>query len=640
MENSELEVFRQQWREEVSNRIKSTARGAEKTTGPTKSNHAYIPPKPSASRRLSRDQRGSFDGTSSTGLHSTGPHSLPVNVQDVAHKAPREPTSALEHYEKGVEKEAQGNMGDSLKHYLQAYKVGIITDLAKVQYWTLTILTNQLDSAVEKTYKKKHFPGPQAPPKPNNTTVIEPALPPPKSSSKNVPTQSQVSSPSISDLIDSFAALSIPAAPVPSLSDSDDTNTTPETLPCPFSTLPSEVLLEILHHAAQTDMSTLSRLSQVCKRLAYLIATEDSIWKHLVCGSQVGFGGMHYTWACNMVGKPLLLPPWALESLVPPTYLPVPLTPSYPTFRHTLHHRPRIRFNGCYISTVNYARPGAASTSQISWNSPVHIVTYYRYLRFFRDGTLISLVSTHEPSEIVPRFTKENTPFSTGTGAGVGVSRSKTMPSGLLLDQAGLTPPEGKGSGHENEGGSASGTGATAATTTPLPASVFHPAVRGRWHMSGCPILISLANDPEQRLQHEQEHGCTRDNDHLSNNTITSNEWEPDHARKIDECMKEGEIYILTESLDRTYLFKMHLALTSTVSRTPVVGGGGGAGAGASASGNAGAGGARGGGIKNNKLIWRSFQSYNRFLDSWHDFQVGKDRPFWFSRVKSYGIGG
>jgi F-box protein 9 len=63
--------------------------------------------------------------------------------------------------------------------------------------------------------------------------------------------------------------------------------------------------------------------------------------------------------------------------------------------------RPRIRFNGVYISTVNYIRPGQAAPSQTTWGSPVHIVTYYRYLRFFRNGAVLSLLTTHEPAEVV-----------------------------------------------------------------------------------------------------------------------------------------------------------------------------------------------------------------------------------------------
>jgi F-box protein 9 len=34
-------------------------------------------------------------------------------------------------------------------------------------------------------------------------------------------------------------------------------------------------------------------------------------------------------------------------------------------------------------------------------------VTYYRYLRFFRDGTVISLLTTTEPADVVHHLTKE-----------------------------------------------------------------------------------------------------------------------------------------------------------------------------------------------------------------------------------------
>jgi F-box protein 9 len=36
----------------------------------------------------------------------------------------REPRSALEHYEKAVERESQGNLGDSLDLYRKAFRVG------------------------------------------------------------------------------------------------------------------------------------------------------------------------------------------------------------------------------------------------------------------------------------------------------------------------------------------------------------------------------------------------------------------------------------------------------------------------------------------------------------------------------------
>jgi F-box protein 9 len=65
--------------------------------------------------------------------------------------------------------------------------------------------------------------------------------------------------------------------------------------------------------------------------------------------------------------------------------------------------RPRIRFEGIYIATCHYLRPGISDTA---WNQPIHLVTYYRYLRFFPDGTMIKYLSTDEPIHVVRNITK------------------------------------------------------------------------------------------------------------------------------------------------------------------------------------------------------------------------------------------
>ncbi|VVT56479.1 uncharacterized protein SAPINGB_P005088 [Magnusiomyces paraingens] len=63
-------------------------------------------------------------------------------------------------------------------------------------------------------------------------------------------------------------------------------------------------------------------------------------------------------------------------------------------------HRPRVRFDGVYVSTCNYVRPGRGD----GWSAPMIMVTYYRYLRFFRDGAVLSLLTTDEPKDVVPAF--------------------------------------------------------------------------------------------------------------------------------------------------------------------------------------------------------------------------------------------
>ena len=192
--------------------------------------------------------------------------------------------------------------------------------------------------------------------------------------------------------------------------------------PCPLAGLPDEILIQIFVNLAILDVASFVRLAQVCKRMAYIVATEEQIWKRICRGSEVGFGAMHYEWQREVLGGALkevlseVQETELVDDVTDLTGTPLDkdqiteslLRRAYSSSWYQMFRlRPRIRFNGCYISVVNYIRPGHASPSQISWNSPVHIVTYYRYLRFFRDGTVISLLTTTEPAEVVHFLTKE-----------------------------------------------------------------------------------------------------------------------------------------------------------------------------------------------------------------------------------------
>jgi F-box protein 9 len=129
--NPDLESFRQQWRAEVSARSKA---------GPSKA-HAkeVVAQKPSRKQpRSSRFALQSFpngeehnkEGLSNTptfqgGISHTGESSAGIeDAENVGNKGKsREPRSALEHYERAVEREAQGNLGDSLDLYRKAFRV-------------------------------------------------------------------------------------------------------------------------------------------------------------------------------------------------------------------------------------------------------------------------------------------------------------------------------------------------------------------------------------------------------------------------------------------------------------------------------------------------------------------------------------
>lgn len=299
--------------------------------------------------------------------------------------------------------------------------------------------------------------------------------------------------------------------------------------PCPIATLPEEILVQILEDVAVQDVANLARLAQVCKRLAYLVATEERVWKRIALGQEYGFAAMHYSWACQVDGKPLgddgqggfLLGSDSDDEtdepvITSPNSITPLLVPSiYPSYHALFRRRPRVRFNGCYISTVNYTRPGASSPTSITWNSPIHIVTYFRYLRFLRDGTCISLLTTSEPADVVPYLYVEHM--------------------------------------HKNHHG--------------LPSTPMKDAVLGRWRLTG----------PE--------------------------------LPGIEDGEKEGTLEIETAGATPKYLYKMFLNVSSAGRST-----------------------------RNNKLAWQGYWSYNRLTDDWGQFTLKNDRPFYWSRVKSYGM--
>ncbi|KAL8705392.1 MAG: hypothetical protein Q9225_008029, partial [Loekoesia sp. 1 TL-2023] len=404
--NPDLETFRKQWQDEVTARFRvkeEAPKGSKVRTSSKRPGDATVkialPPS-----EVPKEEVEPIDGISTQAYHELEDKedARRLVVEGSGHhpstQSLKEPKSALEHYEKAIEREDQGNLGDSLKLYRQAFR---------------------LDADVDRVYKNKHFP-------PSNSK-IKPTDPNPSNAPATVPNTAHHSLDgplyaSTAQLIASFSDLSISAAPPPTEGS--------QSPPCPIAGIPLEILIDILLKTAIIDIASFARLSLVCKRFAYLVAAEDRIWERICYGHEYGFAAMHYTWATSITGQPL---PTTLESsdlwsndsidistltlthntpfsIIPPPPLPsLALSPKYPSYQQMLRARPRIRFNGCYISTVNYHRPGASnSPSNATYTSPVHIVTYYRYLRFFRDGTCVSLLTTAEPADVVHHLTKEN----------------------------------------------------------------------------------------------------------------------------------------------------------------------------------------------------------------------------------------
>ncbi|ROT42319.1 hypothetical protein SODALDRAFT_354449 [Sodiomyces alkalinus F11] len=393
--DSELESFRQQWRSELQakkpwghsgQRRTSHATTAASSSQPAPRLEAHKASIPSLDYEDPNEdyvQTRSFD-------EPAGPSSSGGTLADTGTLDEKELFSALDHFEAAVEKEAVGSLGDSLKLYRKAFR---------------------MDSHVDMLYRKKYFPGPLR--KPSESTPGSGLTKVPAKGSSAADNLEADQPQSIKDLVASFSDLSIASAPPPVEGDAPP--------PCPIADIPQEVLAHILTDLAVLDIGDFVRLSVVCKRFAYLVAADDQIWRRVCLGREFGFQGMHYHWQAGVAWEPLpdegevgeegefvTMEELARRRREENLAITVSLYPEYgSSWQRMFRHRPRIRFNGCYISTVNYIRPGQASANQITWNTPVHIITYYRYLRFFRDGTVISLLTTAEPGDVVHHMTKD-----------------------------------------------------------------------------------------------------------------------------------------------------------------------------------------------------------------------------------------
>ncbi|KAJ8106549.1 hypothetical protein ONZ43_g7033 [Nemania bipapillata] len=231
------------------------------------------------------------DGVSSN-TKAKGHHTLDSEGSE----GPKEPKTALDFYEHAVERESTGKLGDSLQLYRKAFR---------------------MDDKVDRQYRDKHFAGRWAKPaqqqqqqqqqqiNPSNAAVTVPNTAHHSLEGSGNSGESVVRL-SFAELITSFASLKVEGAP-PECEGV-------EPPPCPIAALPDEILVHVLRDVATADVGDFVRLSQVCKRLAYLVATEDQIWRRVCLGPEFGFGGMHHHFQQSITWEPLTLSDALVES--------------------------------------------------------------------------------------------------------------------------------------------------------------------------------------------------------------------------------------------------------------------------------------------------------------------------------------
>ncbi|KAJ3675179.1 hypothetical protein LUZ60_004221 [Juncus effusus] len=132
--------------------------------------------------------------------------------------------------------------------------------------------------------------------------------------------------------------------------------------------LPDELLFEVF-----TRMSayTLGRATCVCRKWKYMIRN-PSLWRSAclktwqICGAETNYK--------------------------------ILLSKYDGSWRKMWVYRPRIRTDGLYVSRNTYIHTGIP---EFKFTKTVHVVCYYRYLRFYPSGKFLSKISSQKVKEVV-----------------------------------------------------------------------------------------------------------------------------------------------------------------------------------------------------------------------------------------------
>ncbi|KAG7716214.1 hypothetical protein KL933_003850 [Ogataea haglerorum] len=161
-----------------------------------------------------------------------------------------------------------------------------------------------------------------------------------------------------------------------------------EDKPIWLETLPDEVISNILEILICSDTPSWFNFAMSCRKLAWLGFGQAASWRRLcmlVYPKQVYDDS-------ERVLNGVTADQWQMVRIWDHSW------------HKMLSERPFIKYNGLYISVVNYQREGGRSEFSNQWNLPFRMITYYRYYRFFPDGSCQKLLTIMQPQEVVPKF--------------------------------------------------------------------------------------------------------------------------------------------------------------------------------------------------------------------------------------------
>lgn len=151
-----------------------------------------------------------------------------------------------------------------------------------------------------------------------------------------------------------------------------------------ISDLPRELILLIYRYVIgqELDLASLESVGLVCRGF-FLLSREQSLWRS-ICRSvwdndnEDVPSGLAGTMDNNKEKEPI-------------------------DWRTVFIKKPRINYDGVYISRTRYIRQGDVGFQDLTYR-PFHVVRYYRYLRFLPEHRVLILTTNEEPEKIVPIF--------------------------------------------------------------------------------------------------------------------------------------------------------------------------------------------------------------------------------------------
>ncbi|EKM50500.1 uncharacterized protein PHACADRAFT_104974 [Phanerochaete carnosa HHB-10118-sp] len=143
--------------------------------------------------------------------------------------------------------------------------------------------------------------------------------------------------------------------------------------PVYLQTLPDELLVHILEFLNTTSLERFALVN----RKARVLTLDSSLWRRFVL---------------SIYQSPQIGEKEDITELVE-KYMG--------DFRRVYIEHPRVRLDGVYIAVCHYIRDGL---SENAWVNVSHLITYHRYLRFYPNGEVLSLLTNEEvsPQQAIP----------------------------------------------------------------------------------------------------------------------------------------------------------------------------------------------------------------------------------------------